>query len=720
MRFDADRLMSLLPAVYRERDADSGELRALLEVIAEQVGVIEDDLEQLYDDQFVETCAEWVLPYIGDLLGNRALFSGGTDADRSIRGLFAELEGPRFIPRVALRARPDVAKTIYYRKRKATRGMLEELAADVTGWAARVVEFFEILRWTQCIRNHTRLFNQGCPDLRNADALKRLDGPFDSIPHSVDVRPINSLEGWYETRNIGFFLWRLRSLALTEINPAFDGGSRFFANRLKLDEPLFTAGGRGETGFLNEAHAPGPIRQSFLRDDLRTSSPSRLYGSGLSLHIKTTTTAIPQNKICASNLSTWRPPDDKDMVVVDVRTGRILFGDNYTPADLKDVRVTLRYGFSSELGGGCYPRASWLIKPALAEHHVITVAKDDLSAEHSIEDALKAWAIAGKPKTVIRIADSLTYTESNPLTIDVPAGSWLAIQADDGKNPHIDLDGHPLTIKCADEKGWVALSGILLEGDIEIAKLAGRLRLLHTTMRLKSGAAKIEVPQAVLDALILNDEIDSFRVEAAFCLLGRIIVPSDGRGLEILDCILDGDGASPIVGTAAGTPASPLHIERSTVFGPIAVRELPMASECIFTGNVRVTRRQQGCARFSFIPDGSLTPRRYRCQPDLEIRTRVDAAEEVKHARLTEAERKVIVDEVVPALVPSFTSIHFGDPGYAQLHLHAPKQITTGAEDGSEMGVFCHLKQPQREANLRARLAEYLPFGLQAGSIYVT
>jgi hypothetical protein len=49
-----------------------------------------------------------------------------------------------------------------------------------------------------------------------------------------------------------------------------------------------------------------------------------------------------------------------------------------------------------------------------------------------------------------------------------------------------------------------------------------------------------------------------------------------------------------------------------------------------------------------------------------------------------------------------------------------PAEIATGAEDGSEMGAYCHLKQPQREANLRLRLEEYLPFGLEAGIIYVT
>ena len=39
-----------------------GPLASLLAVFAEQIAVLEEDLEQLYDDQFIETCADWVDP----------------------------------------------------------------------------------------------------------------------------------------------------------------------------------------------------------------------------------------------------------------------------------------------------------------------------------------------------------------------------------------------------------------------------------------------------------------------------------------------------------------------------------------------------------------------------------------------------------------------------------------------------------------------------------
>ena len=115
-------------------------------------------------------------------------------------------------PFVALRSRADVAKTIYYRRRKGTLPMLEELARDVTGWPAHAVEYFELLGWTQWVRNHLRSHSLRTPDIRSVERMDRLDGAFDEIAHTVDVRPISQDEGWYNIRNIGFHLWRLMRL----------------------------------------------------------------------------------------------------------------------------------------------------------------------------------------------------------------------------------------------------------------------------------------------------------------------------------------------------------------------------------------------------------------------------------------------------------------------------------------------------------------------------
>ena len=96
--------------------------------------------------------------------------------------------------------------------------------------------------------------------------------------------------------------------------------------------------------------------------------------------------------------------------------------------------------------------------------------------------------------------------------------------------------------------------------------------------------------------------------------------------------------------------------------------------------------------RFSYVPPGSVTPRRYRCVPE-------DGGAE-------------------PVL--EFTSLRYGDPAYGQLRGTTDQAIRTGAEDEGEMGVLRSLSQPQRETNLRIRLDEYLRLGLRAGVFFAS
>jgi hypothetical protein len=147
-----------------------------------------------------------------------------------------------------------------------------------------------------------------------------------------------------------------------------------------------------------------------------------------------------------------------------------------------------------------------------------------------------------------------------------------------------------------------------------------------------------------------------------------------------------------------------LSVSDSTVIGKVHTAELRLAQNVIFLARpassdpwpapVWTDRRQSGCARFSYLPPGSRVPRPYRCQPA----SRTDPA----------------------AAQPIFTSLRYGDPGYCQLSRRTSPLIRQGAEDGSEMGVFHRLAQPQRETNLRVRLDEFLRFGLEAGFDFVT
>src|SRR6516165_4972998 len=126
----ADKLWNLLPAVYRSQDTDAygtnGPLREMVNRIGAQAAILRRSVDRLWEDQSIETCDDWVIPYIADLLATNLVAS-------------LDARGQRL----------DVAKTIYYRRRKGTVAILEEIASDITGWDARVVEFFRRLSRTR-------------------------------------------------------------------------------------------------------------------------------------------------------------------------------------------------------------------------------------------------------------------------------------------------------------------------------------------------------------------------------------------------------------------------------------------------------------------------------------------------------------------------------------------------------------------------------------------
>ena len=717
-----DRLYELMPAVYRERDEQEGfPLRALLRIVTAQADIVGNDIQRLWDNFFIETCDRWAIAYIGDLVSNNLLHDGSRSlAPDTARGLFPDLVGRDLRPGIAIRTRADVAKTIYYRRRKGTLPMLEELARDVTGWAAHAVEFFELLVWSQNL-NHLRLFSAGCPDLRSVEAADRLNGPFDSFAHTVDVRPPRQYEGWHNIRNIGFFLWRLGSFRLENVRARVASQPwQYYFSVLGNPAPLFTRQRRegDEAGLATEVTVPGPIRPAAF-----FARPLDYYGDAASFLIVRDGAPVPPAQVRCQDLAVWRQPAAA-VVGVDVRRGRMAFGPGFEPA--RGVDVYYHYGFSAALGGGPYDRTRWQVTPALADVR-LTVHENGAAPDFpTVDDALADWVLAGRPNTIIEILDSRSYAVTQPIE---PANDrWLVIQAASGVRPHLQPAGGEILVTGDHAGSELTFSGVLVEGGIHVTGNLGRLRVLHSTLvpgraLTEDGAPATTLPAVQVEALSATGATinAALRVEIAFSITGPLRIPAHAAGLWALDSIVDGVGTAAVAGPGAlNPPGPPVTMERVTLFGRSFFRRIPMASEVVFTGVVEAVERQRGCVRFSHVPPGSKTPRRYRCQPALEIAIQIAAAEKRKGAPLTPAERAAVRAEVEARVVPSFTSEHYGLPGYAQLHLNCPVQIRTGAEDESEMGAFCHLKQPQRETNLRIRLEEYLPFGLEPGIIFVT
>jgi hypothetical protein len=731
-----DRLYDLLPAIYRIRDADQGSpLQALLGVIAEQVNVVEDDITQLYENWFIETCEAWVVPYIGDLVGHQVVHEAGEPS-----GVIAPRDRQR---EKILISRRDVANTIRYRRRKGTLALLELLAKDTAGWPARAVEFYKLLSRTQHI-NHARLTRGRTADLHSGEVLDLLESPFENIAHTADVRRIIShhAQGRSNIPSVGVFVWRLKSYSVTG-TPAYcleeEGPQCYTFSVLGHDTPLYN---RPEpeiepTQIADELNLPTPIRRRALEERIlvdghveRTQASAKYYGNDKSMTIsapdwpvKDAPQPIPCESVVPADLSDWRYRAPHNVIVVDPVLGRIVFPAGQLPK--QGVLVSYQYAFSADIGGGEYDRPL----SQLTNAKLYRVGRGE--SYTTIPAALAAWAQEDpKPHAaVIEITGSGVYTEQ--LNISLQAGESLQLRAANGARPVIRLldyqANRPDAFTISGAPGSrLTLDGLLITGrgvqiigpETNSAEVGAAdtgdlcdLTIRHCTLVPGWGVhCDCEPTQPNEPSLeLINTRA---RVTIEHSIIGSIEVvanevKSDPMHIRISDSIVDATSEERTALGSANLPLAyaALTIVRCTVIGQIQTHAIELAENCIFDGLIRVGRRQHGCARFCYVTPGSRTPRRYECQPDLVENAAPDEADKQRE--------RVRVE-------PQFNSLRYGTPAYCKLALTCADEIARGADDEAEMGAFHDLYQPQRAANLRARLDEYTPAGMEAGIIYAS
>ncbi len=671
MSFNQERLYRLIPTVYRLKDeaiaASTGQakgpLKAFIELFSEQVSLLEDNLDQLYDDQFIETCTEWVVPYIGDLVGARDLLS---------------------IPGATFSERAQVANMLAYRRRKGTASVIEQLAQDITAWPVNVIEYFQQLSTTQYL-NHIRPANISITGVRNAYARELAETPFDPYTHTVDVRSISSRKGKYNIPNIGIFLWRIAAHSVTR-GPAYKIDSdRFTFDCLGRDTPLYHSPFAEETISQTASidHVPAPIGRLRLHKDT-----GRYYGpGGRSIYLYD----IPVEDIKVCNLGddgsgNWLNTPATE-IAIDPVLGRIAFPPGTAPENLY---VNYYYGFCGKIGAGEYGRN---IQETDASTRIIRVP-DELP---TIQAALAELAVSNG---IIELTQNDYYIETPVLHLE--EGQTIELRAADKKRPVLVLNGD-LTV-FAEDTGTLILNGLLIcGGSIYVPpgkptgflNELGSLQIDHCTLLPGDTPAIATVPAQPRQARI--------RIETAgtTCIINNSItgavVMHENASCEInnsiLDATLEEEWAYRGLGDFGGRSA----ISNTTVIGRMATTLLSASNTVFLSAHdieppVSVQRTQEGCVRFSYIPVGSVVPKKYKCQPN----------------NLSDAAR----------MRPIFNSLRFGDPAYGQLNAHCAKEIKQGADNESEMGAFNNLYQPQRVANLQKKINEYLRFGLEAGIFF--
>jgi hypothetical protein len=725
MNETSDRLYELLPAVHRRLDAAQGyPLRALLAVIEEQLDVLEADIEQSYDNWFIETAESWVVLYLAELIGYEPVHAAGEVGDPATSAGEA-------LNRV-LTPRRDVANTIRNRRRKGTLALLEDLAFDVAGWPARAVEHFRLVVESQSL-DYLHLDRARTVDLRDGDALELLGSPFERLPHTIDVRrPAGRAPvGRFNLPNVGLFVWRLKTYPVTSTS-AYSleeaGAHNFTFSILGNDTPLFARPEpETEPGIADEANLPVRIRRRRLERDLATEEP-RLYGPGRSLVVAlgAQRTVVPPEQLVVADLSDWTYVARRGTVVIDPELGRLSFPPHDAPDE--GVWVDYRYGFADDIGGGEYVRT-------VSQPHGATVypvgGSDPLDARgpnggagagnidaepfSTLGEALSRWREDRPLHAVIELRESGYYVD--PVEIDLRADQSLQIRAAVGVRPVIRLldrqPGRADSLRVRGEAGsrftldGVALKGRPLRAHGDLTSLTIRHSTLVPGWDLRPNCdprrpaePSIELIETGACVVVDHSIVGSIQVS-------RDAVQADPSRLEITDSVLDATSAEREAIGGVGWPSAHLvlTVARSTVIGTVQVHAIDVAENTIFLGNMCVARSQVGCIRYSYVPPGSRTPRRHRCQPDLVVAaiTGDDAAAD----RLRERERRRVR--------PKFASLRYGTPDYARLAVGCAEEILRGADDRSEMGVFHDLFEPQRRSNLEVRLYEHVPVAADVG-----
>jgi hypothetical protein len=728
MNASTSPIYSLLPAVFRTRDtALGGPLQALFEVMEGQYGIVRQNAWQLYNDQFIETCAPWVIPYIAQLIGYDTVYT-------------AALVSPD--------SRAEVANTIGYRRRKGTLVALEQITHDVSGRSTMAVEEFKRLVTTLSLRD-VRPYHDDTADLRHGWKLEDQQGPFTLLNRTVDVRNITPRvrapsspdtapldialhgPGRFNIPQIAVWMWRWQSWNVTNA-PAFAlGNGGYFFSSLGGPVPLFQPVIDEPAPFswlISESVVPEPIRLRRFGRRLDSFYPA-------SMQLIADGQPIPASQIQCANL-TERPDGSvctvaDGMIAIDPERGRIQYA-----ADLPlpgDLRVNYNYGAPAEIGGGPYDRTPNITLPGTQPNAefvnssapfiaVVGWAEyPTLRSYPTLEAAVAAWnQLAANSAGTILLQNFECYSIdlTGPNAIQIPAQSLLLIASttltQDGTPewnqacvtlrgnievvaPAVtfDSDGLPLPA------GQVQINGVWVSGQLILQGGEACVQIADCT--LIPGIALNTLGEATypgIPSITGSGPAPAMTLCLNRVLTGPIMIPSTCSS-RICNSIIDAGGpySAAFAGTDLASPGASLHIEESTVIGRVWAQSIRLASNTIFWAKlgksdpwqapVWANRLQVGCVRFCWLPADSIVPRQYECLPQ-------DAASEA-------------------TLEPKFITLRFGHPGYCLLSGDVPTAVWKGADNGSQIGVYYQIQETEAVTNIQIRSAEYLPANLECG-----
>jgi hypothetical protein len=544
-------LRSLLPEFYWARDEAAGNvLGALVDALAVVYRRVHEEVEGLYDDLFIETCNEAIVPYIGDGVG--------------VEGL-APITGP------GVSHRAWVGQVIGLRRRKGTLATVGRGVAAGTGWAAYVQDGRAVVARAQAVDN-LHLDAGRTVDVTEVRALAELGEPWSRSARGAAVA------GFPAPRAVEVAVYRLEAFSVDHRTAARVDGVRgaFTFHPLARSMPLFVAPAPPPEadGPPRADDMPRPLTRSELARRLRGADwlpfAVRRAGSG------DLAAPVHAGAMTAADLSDWRPPRGRHReLLVDPELGRLLFTGDALPLA---VDVDYSYGLAGELGGGPYLAAGERsVAPDTLE---LTVGSSP--GAHTLAAALAFARRAEATSTVIVLPDdSTSSTPAGEWVVEVAAGATLRIEAAVGAAPV--LDGRLLVL--LGRRATVVLRGLLVGGSMRIAG-SGDVRIEHSTFAPHRAEPSVEIDGG------------GIRVSCENAIVGGIVARrriGEPPSVDARATIVDGG-----IALESGT----VDVGQTTVLGGTEA-DVVLAESCIFTEPVVARHGREGQVRFSYVPPGS-------------------------------------------------------------------------------------------------------------------
>jgi hypothetical protein len=751
-----ESLYQLLPAIYRIRDIERGRpLEALMKVIGEQASYVHADIDDLYDNWFIETCDDWVVPYLGELVGIRKGAPMGEPGDTAANSSPGSLK--------TLYPRREVSRLVDARRRKGTLKVFEDLARFVAGWRARIVEnrvdqAVSVIAGKTVARDGIVSARVGTVPRTSGQSTKPLYRRSLKVNSSLtDIHRVGS-----STSNITLRVWRRFAQTLTRTEPApivdpqmawKDDNQNMWDvytfSPFGFDTPLmvhdqFTSAveaarqqdpfppkscceesGPSQSKDLIPPTLIDPFKQTrfissdLLRDDFPTATQSRkslFYGDYRSFAV----TGFAVEKVGVADLSSesnflTSATIDKE-VFVDPKLGRLAFRHGTKKP------VTYHFATSSMMGGGEYSRTT-------ARHSLYPVhrfAPDSRAFPRTSQlDSFFAANIEVTPSNAnisqsvgFEFTGSTIYRCQNKV-LRIRRHQILELRASNKSFPIIRfVDEHDklqaITIEM-EVGSQLSIDGLAIWAEsIEIKYVASETTTSEE-LKFQSDQSPCGCDQGKRNERASTPPLVSLRHSTIVPRSKRF---GDNRKNGLLKLCIPGGKfiakhavlAEIQVDNTCGAhdcPRSPveIHLEDS-----IVERSIDGKSEHAYAA--------LSCARSTIM--GTTRIHRIDAADDMIFRGTVCVSRrQFGSIRFSYVRpnpylprRYKCVPDANWSLTPDFVGQQFGSYGFAQLTVHCGVEIRKGAESGSEMGAFHNLFEAQRRDRLESQLDDFTPVNM--------